>query len=315
VLYSGPKIVDSVVFVGSLEGVLSALDAKTGDALWHFSTGNTIYRSAVVSNGMAFVSSQDQGVHALDAATGEEQWHFDTENSFDSSTALVDNVLYLGAGNGTLYAVDAASGQEAWQYVTGDPIHDVLIVEGVAYVANRNATVYAISTTTGQELWRFGAGVTNPSRLRFVDDTVFFGIGDTISWAICAVNAASGNEVWRFTQDEMGDPDFPMFFDAVVEGIVYTTNVQSSIFHAIHQHSGAEVWRLVAEDVIRSSPSLAGAVAYVGSLGGVLYAVDRNTGENLRSFAAGSSIIFQSVSPAGDVYVGASDGYVHALDI
>src|SRR3972149_7524399 len=46
--------------------------------LWHFQTGDDIYSSPTVVDGLVYVGSMDGHVYALDAATGQEHWRFET---------------------------------------------------------------------------------------------------------------------------------------------------------------------------------------------------------------------------------------------
>jgi hypothetical protein len=44
--------------------------------LWRFETGGTVYSSPVVSNGVVYVGSNDNNLYAIDAVTGTEKWRF-----------------------------------------------------------------------------------------------------------------------------------------------------------------------------------------------------------------------------------------------
>ena len=47
---------------------------RTGREQWRFETGQSVISSPVVSGGMVFVGSKDGGVYALDARTGDKRW-------------------------------------------------------------------------------------------------------------------------------------------------------------------------------------------------------------------------------------------------
>src|SRR5947207_2285217 len=48
-------------------------------ARWRFDTGDGVYSSPAVVGGVVYVGSDDRNVYALDAATGQERWRFVTE--------------------------------------------------------------------------------------------------------------------------------------------------------------------------------------------------------------------------------------------
>jgi len=63
-----------VVYVGSFNSRVYALDARTGRVLWNYSTGGYVESSPAVANGVVYVGSDDDNVYALDAATGVKLW-------------------------------------------------------------------------------------------------------------------------------------------------------------------------------------------------------------------------------------------------
>lgn len=62
---SSPAVADGVVYVGSADQHVYALDSMSGDRLWDFRTGGAVYSSPAVVNGTVFVGSNDGHVYAL----------------------------------------------------------------------------------------------------------------------------------------------------------------------------------------------------------------------------------------------------------
>ena len=60
-------MVNGVVYVGSYDGYVYALNASNGTLLWRYLTGNGVYSSPVVVNGVVYVGSLDDYVYALTA--------------------------------------------------------------------------------------------------------------------------------------------------------------------------------------------------------------------------------------------------------
>ncbi len=87
---SSPAVVNGVVYVGSQDDNLYALNANTGTKLWSFATGAW---TAVAPN-----------LYALNASTGEVLWSYETGNAISSSAAVVNGVVYIGSFDNKLYA-------------------------------------------------------------------------------------------------------------------------------------------------------------------------------------------------------------------
>ena len=67
---SSPAVANGVVYVGSYDDNVYALNAATGAKLWSFTTGSAVAYSAAVANGVVYVGSEDHNVYALNAKSG-----------------------------------------------------------------------------------------------------------------------------------------------------------------------------------------------------------------------------------------------------
>ena len=56
--------------------------------LWKFQTGGAVASSPAVFAGVVYAGSQDGTVYAVDATTGTERWHFATGGPVASSPAV-----------------------------------------------------------------------------------------------------------------------------------------------------------------------------------------------------------------------------------
>jgi outer membrane protein assembly factor BamB len=103
---------DGVVYVGSYDRNIYAIDAATGMKRWNVTTGGGIGSSPCVSNGVVYVGSDDGAIYALDTATGELQWTFPTGSYVLSSPCISDGIVYVGSYDNKLYAIDAGMGRK-----------------------------------------------------------------------------------------------------------------------------------------------------------------------------------------------------------
>jgi outer membrane protein assembly factor BamB len=70
--------------------------------------------SPAVADGIVYVGSYDGKVYALDAMTGAYIWSYATGEMVVSSPAIVDNVVYIGAYNHMLYAFGSSSSEQTY---------------------------------------------------------------------------------------------------------------------------------------------------------------------------------------------------------
>jgi eukaryotic-like serine/threonine-protein kinase len=102
-IYSSPAVVNGVVYVGSKDGNLYALDAASGAKKWAYQTGKGV-SSPVVVNGVVYVGSEDGNLYALDATSGAKKWAYQTGGYVISSPAVINGVVYVGSWDHNLYA-------------------------------------------------------------------------------------------------------------------------------------------------------------------------------------------------------------------
>jgi outer membrane protein assembly factor BamB len=60
--------------------------------------------SATVASGVVYVGSYDGNLYALNAATGAKLWSYHTGNQVFASPTVVNGVVYVGSGDGNMYA-------------------------------------------------------------------------------------------------------------------------------------------------------------------------------------------------------------------
>jgi outer membrane protein assembly factor BamB len=63
-----------------------------------------VLSSPALANGVVYIGSEDDSVYALNAATGAKLWSYKTGNQVFSSPTVVNGVVYVGSGDGNMYA-------------------------------------------------------------------------------------------------------------------------------------------------------------------------------------------------------------------
>ena len=78
---------------------------EAGLGTWRFEPGGGELSSPTVANGIVYIGSTDNCLYALDAAMGEQLWRFETGFWVASRPAVVDGVIYFGSVDGYVYAI------------------------------------------------------------------------------------------------------------------------------------------------------------------------------------------------------------------
>ncbi len=136
---------EDVLYVGSLDGNVYALDARSGWAVWRFRSSGPIVSSPVAAHGKVFVGSADGHMYALDIRNGHPAWKYATDNQVTSSPAFANGAVYFGGIDHYIYCVDGETGDLRWRFQTEGPVPGSPIVVGdVVYIGSTDRYVYAI---------------------------------------------------------------------------------------------------------------------------------------------------------------------------
>jgi outer membrane protein assembly factor BamB len=174
---------------------------------WRFTTGGAISSSPSVENGVLYVGSQDKNIYALNANTGSLIWKFATRAPVESSVAVYNGKVYTGGDDGYVYCLDAMTGAKQWQtFVNGDlPFtfgnlilkSSPAVTNGAVYVGSLDWNLYAINADNGNILWKVKALGPVESSPASDGSAVYFTAEEPSAGALYKVDAASGTVQWK----------------------------------------------------------------------------------------------------------------------
>jgi eukaryotic-like serine/threonine-protein kinase len=125
---------------------LVALDARTGDILWHFASpaGRQVHMGGL-AEGVVYAVSEDDNVYAISADTGAQLWEARTKGSIGTLAAIVGKTVYVTSADRTVRALSADNGAELWQLnVVGTPTTPA-VIDGRVFVGTNLGRVIAIA--------------------------------------------------------------------------------------------------------------------------------------------------------------------------
>ncbi len=303
-ILSSPAVSGGVVYIGSGDHNLYAVNAADGTQRWKFATDGPVNSSPAIAGGLVYINSLDGNFYAVEAETGKKKWSFKTEGErrftapgihgtiprtemmadpfdvFLSSPAVSAGIVYFGSGDNHVYALDAQTGDFKWKFKTGDVVHaSPAISGGVVYIGSWDRHLYALDAKSGALLWKFQTGddkttynqIGIASSAAVTDGVVYFGCRDGHFYA---VDAKTGKERWNH-DNHMG---WVIASPAVRDGVVYFPTSDGTRFKALKAATGELIFNIANKAVSFSSPALAGDVVYFGSSDGWLHALDIKTG-------------------------------------
>jgi outer membrane protein assembly factor BamB len=200
---SSPLLVDGLLYFGSWDHNVYAVNAKTGRKRWSFETGDEVKGAPAYSGGKIFVGSYDGKVYALDARTGDLRWETEAQarlggaGNFYSSPAVAYGRVFIGNTDGKVYAFGARSGRLLWSQTTGGYVYSSPGVwRRTVYVGSGDGHLYALDAATGDVRWRFNARGGIFGAPTVIDGVVYFSAGSQDrTWGL---DARTGKRLWSF---------------------------------------------------------------------------------------------------------------------
>ena len=83
---------------------------------WKKDFGTKLSQPVVAGGKLFLSAVDTHAVYALDAASGQEVWHFIAGGRIDSPPTLYRGLALFGCADGCVYALDASDGQLAWKF-------------------------------------------------------------------------------------------------------------------------------------------------------------------------------------------------------
>ncbi|HMD61319.1 MAG TPA: PQQ-binding-like beta-propeller repeat protein [Opitutaceae bacterium] len=267
---------DGTVFAGGTDGNVYAFDPSNGSLRWIYTIptppsgsglDNGLSSSpAVGADGTVYIHADDGNLYALGSG-GSPKWTFPVAGvSYAAPTIAPDGTVYIGTDGGLLYAVDPA-GTQKWVFnapVSGESIYTAVAIDsqGNLYFGTLTGNFYSV-TPAGALRWAYAVGDGVTSAPALANGQVYFGGYDGNLYAL----TTSGSLAWRYNLGTQVRASAPAV-DA--NGVVYIGCYDHNVYAV---GPGGSLVRIYAsDDIIRSSPAIAGTTLYFGSEDHKVYA-------------------------------------------
>jgi hypothetical protein len=218
---------------------VAALDPRTGEELWRFSTGSQM-SSPCVYGGRVVAGCQDTCLYAVSADDGRKLWHFRADYVPSPTVDTGDGAVYFCdvanvRGSNSVYALDAADGRLLWrQSLSAGAMWGPTYADGVVYATSLDGRLHAVDAKSGRETWTYSVGGLGALKLAsaaaVADGVVYYGAYDG---TLHAVDARSGKKRWSFSPGYtwVGPPQY-------ANGFVYF-GCGNGLFYRVGAASGA----------------------------------------------------------------------------
>ncbi|HKJ06654.1 MAG TPA: PQQ-binding-like beta-propeller repeat protein [Flavobacteriaceae bacterium] len=298
---SSAVIVNNVLYIGSNDNNMYAINANNGNLIWKFKTKGKIPSTPLVANNKVMFLSYDGFFYALNANNGKLVWKFKTlgEETFKvkdyfngkfkpdfwdfylSSATTKGNNVYFGSSDKHIYALDIETGKLNWKTKVDGSVHtSPALKNNILVVADWESNIYALNANEGNEVWKFTTGKDTAQYIwhgvqaspSISENNVFIGSRDAKFYSL---NIQTGEAIW--VQNNFNKSWMPSSA-AISKDNIYTGSSDSFAFFALQKETGEIKYKTKTNSYAFSSPAIDSTMAYIGAANGILYGIELKNG-------------------------------------
>jgi len=328
-IISSPSVANGILYVGSQDHYIYALNANDGSLIWKFATKDVVESSVAVYNGKVYTGGDDGYVYCLDANTGAKQWQTfvngDLPFTFGnlvlkSSPAVVNGVVYIGSLDGYLYALDAGNGNIIWKTQALGPIESSpAVADGAVYFTAQEpnaGALYKLDAQTGAVLWKkelpYQPSFTGGNEMLGSPSVAAGYVFASSNWGdYYCFNTTSGEMNWKFS-----DPSATEF---IVSSPIYVSDgtvllIDKFNLASVYLSNGWTQWTTYTGDELYVSPSYADGKAYMVTSQRHIFVLDTTrNGTKIATATLPSSTWSSPTIANGKLYIGCNDWAVYCF--
>lgn len=161
----------------------------------------------VISQGIVFTIDAQGLVSALDATTGDKKWEFDTtpperdEKAIAGGLAVNDTTLYATTGFGEVLALNTQNGEVKWRHLLLNPLRAApTVANGRVYVVSIDNELQALDTQTGDILWHHN-GISENATLMGASSPAVIGESVVVAYSsgeLFNLRSENGRVLWNY---------------------------------------------------------------------------------------------------------------------
>lgn len=271
-------------------GEVLALKAGDGTVRWRKLLLNPLRAAPTIASERVYVVSIDNQLQALDARTGDALWHHNgiAESATlmgASNPAVVNDSIVVAYSSGEIYNLRAENGRASWDYGLTTPtqvgalpaIADIrglpVIDRGRVFAIGHSGRMAAIDQRTGDRIWENDIGGINTPVIS--GDTVFVLSNDG---QLIGISRESGRIMWVRELQHLEDPEDhdsdPVFWTGPTLGgsKLWLTNSMGQMV-SFAAADGSELATIDLSDPSYIPPVIADGVIYAVTDNGYLVAL------------------------------------------
>lgn len=330
-------------------GVVEAKIPEQLDERWRFKTGNAIEGTPVIADGVVYVGSADKHVYAIDLKSGKQKWKTLLDSAVLASPAYRKNRIYVGTVNGKLVCLNALDGSKIWDFevegtiksgvnfhgenillgsrdiplycigpdgkkiwefpIDGGSNGTPTVVGDRTFVAGCDSVFHILDTKTGKEIASLNIDDQAAATTAVLGDRAY--VGTMGKSQMLAIDLKTPKKLWSFEAQRRQQP---FYSSAAVTDQLVVVGSQDKYVYGIDRERGTERWSFKTDGQVDASPVIVGDRVYVGCLSndGNFYVLNTK-GQKIQELNLDSAVTSSAAVGPDCILVGTDRGTLYCL--
>lgn len=337
--WSGGVVNNNIIYVGSMEGRLVAINLADQSRQWAETLklpaqgglfgscssalscgGGTsrvpIYGTPVVSGDLVYIAGYNGRIYAYNTTNLASRWIYPRDgylSSFVGSLIIDKGKLYIGCSDGWIYCLDAVTGDLVGAYQTGDKIWGTpTVADNTLLIGSFDKSIYAFNTTDLTLKWTYATDGSIIAKPLVDNGVVYIGSFDKSMYAI---NLTDGKLKWKYSGANNWFWSQPlivnnMLYAGNLDGYMYVMNIEDGSLIKVFDKT-----EMVSVSAIASQPVSYGNFVFFAGHEGIIYKIDTTTQTVKQLAALTGTIISPLIVYQGNLYFQTQDIAVQCINI
>jgi serine/threonine-protein kinase len=285
-----PIISEGVIYVGSRDHHLYALDTRARRELWRYRADGPLRSTPSLHGDTVFIGDDNGMFHAVQSAGGQGRWRIPLYGKCFASPAVGDGLIVVATQAGRVVALAPTSGQIVWEHQDGTAFYASPAIQGnLVLLVNGSGLVKGLEITTGKLLWAFQT--SGPVRATPASDDGLLLVAG-LDGSLTLLDARSGERLW---QRSLGPA---ISASPVLTGEAVFAAGQDGALFALSRDTGNRLWTIRTSGQLAASPVLCATSLLVIDSEGTLSLIEADRGATSYQLAL-SAPVFASPAVSG----------------
>lgn len=286
-LDGSPIINNGIIYVGSRDQYLYALDAQKQRELWRYQAGAPLRSTPTLHGDTLFFGDDDGTMHAVQSSGGTGRWRVPLRGKIFASAAAGAGLIISATQAGRVVALNPTNGETIWEHFDGNAFYaSPAVLNNLVIVANGIGQIKGLDIASGKLQWTFQASGQVRATPACQDGQALIA---ALDGSVALLDMRSGERLW---QRSLG---VPISASPVLSSERAFAVGQEGVVFALSRDGGNRLWTTKTHGQLAASPMLCDNTLLVIDSDGALLLLDADTGKIGFQLALGAPVF---ASPA-----------------